>query len=35
LEATVIRSPSEPQKGAIFYLNTIGLVLLVALFGPA
>jgi hypothetical protein len=30
----VIRSLSEVQKGAIFYLITLGLALLVALFGP-
>ena len=30
----MIRSLSEVQKGAIFYLITLGLALLVALFGP-
>ena len=31
----MFRSLTEMQKGATFYLITLGLALLVALFGPA
>jgi hypothetical protein len=35
LEGNVFRSLTEMQKGATFYLITLGLALLVALFGPS